>query len=1217
MDGFNESSQPSRPDGAADLSRVLEALEAIFDARSSNTTRQEASLYLEQIKQLPEAPSHGFALALDASQPVHLRYFGLQLLEYSIRYGWEDYTEEQALAMRQYVIRLAEGVSQQGPTFLRNKVAQLWTEVAKRSWGADWMDMDELLVRLWTSSLEHQGLVLYILETLSEEVFNRDDAIASLRGNDLGKACVSIFTPATIIQEELPTRDTSLNVRFGDEGWVKRVCDLLDWCLANNAEKDERICAIAVKALNTIRATMPWLIPKAIVSTESVNHIGRALSVPVIPVQTAAVEALFAIYNRSNFLEQDFVDIVCPMYGTEIVNLLREIYKWTASDMDINDMDEPKYTLSKKLSEVLGSLASFAESKPTLIPESSDLPGFFSLLFEVMGHPSLTVSIPILHAWTKLLRARVIRDSQAVIQLVPALLELCSQRLVRYEALPDDSEDPTFLLLNEDIDTVPERHAFLGNYRRYCVDIVEVVVRKMPMDAMQHILGQATHLFRHLYDGQAPFHVQTFIKNSGSVLRMDAQISVIDAALRGYLKWVAGHGADPQHDESNRQAMQDIFELWCQEVLQIIFEDPEITRKLIQLLVTFSTKALATRPSFALQLLEYILNLPIRDEPSFPQYSEAVKGLEQACTAEMQRLAMTFPDHFLSVYDDIERQINVVMANKPVDDRQRMGYTAFLFIIIHRASTLDRSVQEARLAEIMNAVKQQWLSPELSASLSSFQSFLEMLSLGQVNEFFSTHGFDRTQDWAAQLLDAEGQAKQAEILARFGQLPLRFTKNLLGASTERLRDGSQPYEIACVLWADAIPAILPNLLQLISHAQAFMNLRNWSHLPEEMQMVIKRVLTDRFWQAGISTESRDDFFARVSGSKSSYEGFASTVRGTVRQIREVCYFILYALTRFKEYFYGIADLPIPLSQALFENAQALSAHHVSVLLNVSTQLIESCPADLRAQFLPPIVAGLFKELDTKISTEWDMINKQISQAGDQDNLGDEMKNESILRQLTHSAVMLVSLLLDDQRFDTGRSSPNAKEQRMQTFILNTPQVLEAILVFCKTTIRVRDTRCVTLVSRLMRMTIHHFKDQSPVRDYICCDMLQAAITSLHEPAFVDAQKDLAMLIAQIIQLDPVTSRSIILSLPGLSSRPEKVDKAFNNIQNVPSERQQRGLVLDLLSSVRGISIHEQGKMARPQVKKAAVQEQYMAVEQQPAIVRGGSPELAGMADMFG
>jgi exportin-5 len=58
-------------------------------------------------------------------------------------------------------------------------------------------------------------------------------------------------------------------------------------------------------------------------------------------------------------------------------------------------------------------------------------------------------------------------------------------------------------------------------------------------------------------------------------------------------------------------------------------------------------------------------------------------------------------------------------------------------------------------------------------------------------------------------------------------------------------------------------------------------------------------------------------------------------------------------------------------------------------------------------------------------------------------------------------------------------------------------------------------------------------------------------------------------------------------------------------------------VLDLLSSVRGVSIHEQGKIERSKPRKSAIKEEYMAVEQTPAIVRGTSPGLVGIADMFG
>ncbi|RYN69504.1 hypothetical protein AA0118_g550 [Alternaria tenuissima] len=1221
--GDGAQHQHHSANGDSDLSQILEALQAIYAKASTNDTRRQATEYLEQAKRHPEAPSHGHTLALDRSQPVPLRYYGLTMLEYSMKYSWEDLTMDQGTVLRGYAIDLAQNVSESEPVFIRNKIAQLWTEVAKRSWGAEWLDMDRLLVSLWSTSLHHQAVVLYILETLSEEVFNREDATAGLRGSDLGRACVEIFTPLSVIQEQLPTREKSLEVRCGDEGWLRRLCDNLGWCLGQDYQNQEAVKANAIKTMHALKAAMPWIMPKAIAATQVIEAVCKALATPAVEMQIAAVETLQAIYNRTHLHDDEFVELVCPMFTPGSVSLLREVYNWTLTDMDVNDIDDQKYMLCKRLSELANSLGLFIEQKPQSIPDGSDLAGIFGFLYDIMRNPSLVVSIPVLHCWTKLLRSSIVRDSDVVNSMVGGLLETCCARLIRYESLPEDTEDVTLQFLNEDIDTIPERHAFLGNYRRFCADVIEVLVRKTPVEAMEHILAQATNMLQNLYNGQPTFQRQTFTKNSPQVLQVDAQVTVIEAALKGYMKWQQGQGEDAQDNERTRNTLEDSLEQWGRQILQAQFEDPEVARKIISLMATLSTKALGDRPGFALTFLEYMLTIRLADDTSYPQYSDSVKDLERICSLEMQKLAMKFADDFMNVYEQLEAKVNEMINDPTTDERQRMAYSAFLFIIIHRCTTLERATQEERMRQMLNSVKDAWRNDEFTNAISSFQSFCGVLGMGQLPEFLSANNFRGVQDWSDQQLPSDGQALQASILERSQHLPLRLTKTLLAASTEKLRDGTAAYETAAVLWAETIPVLLPNLLQLVSHAQAFNDIEsNWSHLPVELQQVIRRVLTDRFWQAGISTESRDDFFARVSGSKSTYEGFASTVRGTVRQIRESSYYILYSLTRFRDFFYGIQDLPGPLSQALFGHAGALTAHHLSVLLTVSTHLIEGCPARLRPHFLPPMIQGLFRELDRKISGEWDEVARQVAESGDNDNLTDEMKTESILRQLTYSSVSLVAVLLDSrQEFarhdEHGRKEANAPP--MCDFILATPAVLEPILLFCNSTIRVRDTRSVVTIVRVMRTLLLQFKEKSPIRDYFCNDILKSAITSLHEPYFVDCQKELASLIAGIIHLDEDIPRSIILSLPGMGDQ-YRVDRRLAKLRNAnrSDERMQRSIVLDLLSSIKGVSIHEQGKIQRPKAKpRTAMMEQYMSVDQQPTIVRGTSPGLAGVADMFG
>jgi exportin-5 len=40
------------------------------------------------------------------------------------------------------------------------------------------------------------------------------------------------------------------------------------------------------------------------------------------------------------------------MFAPENVSLLREVYSWTIADLNVNDLDDQKYTLCKKMSEV-------------------------------------------------------------------------------------------------------------------------------------------------------------------------------------------------------------------------------------------------------------------------------------------------------------------------------------------------------------------------------------------------------------------------------------------------------------------------------------------------------------------------------------------------------------------------------------------------------------------------------------------------------------------------------------------------------------------------------------------------------------------------------------------------------------------------------------------------------------------------------------------------
>lgn len=204
-------------------------------------------------------------------------------------------------------------------------------------------------------------------------------------------------------------------------------------------------------------------------------------------------------------------------------------------------------------------------------------------------------------------------------------------------------------------------------------------------------------------------------------------------------------------------------------------------------------------------------------------------------------------------------------------------------------------------------------------------------------------------------------------------------------------------------------------LTFYSHAHAFHNPENWVEFPPEMKGIIGRVLTDRFWQVGISSGSRDDFYARVGGSKATMEGLASTIRGALRTVRESGYRILFCSGKISTDFYMYTELPEPLSKALFAESCALSAHQTSMLVDSIGPMIADCPPEYRSNFLPPLLSVMFIQLDRKVSTDWESIEERNRTTTADDGLTEEMRDESILRQLTFSCVMMVVGLLDPNR----------------------------------------------------------------------------------------------------------------------------------------------------------------------------------------------------------
>lgn len=204
---------------------------------------------------------------------------------------------------------------------------------------------------------------------------------------------------------------------------------------------------------------------------------------------------------------------------------------------------------------------------------------------------------------------------------------------------------------------------------------------------------------------------------------------------------------------------------------------------------------------------------------------------------------------------------------------------------------------------------------------------------------------------------------------------------------------------------------------------------------------------------------------------------------------------------------------------------------------------------------------------------------------------------------------------------------------MRDFCLSSLSIMEPVLVFLSHAIEMRDTRSCSIVLQIFRSIIPEFSSKTSskvnynaesstsIREFISRNVLMACISSLNESYFVDLQRDLAHCIVSILvwySEESDTPRQVLLSIPKLQDG--AVDRCLEYI-NRPSThvKQQRAMVLELLSEIKGVSISEQGRINKSAVtarkERSKMQQKYVNESSGNTKVTG-SPVLDSISSMF-
>ncbi|GMM53249.1 karyopherin [Starmerella bacillaris] len=1180
---------------------ISAALETVYNPRSSNGDRLEAQKFLETVKAREDSALIGYELQKTTNGGViepqpngYIRHFGLTLIEVAIKFSFDSFNDEKKMAVQDWVIKLAYDVNDQDPRFIREKIAFLVVSLAKRLWGihangnCQWVELDMQLRELYTKDATHMELVLSVLRTLFEDVYLLDDPMAATRMNALSTQCIEIVSSVSDLTELYAARSPDLErLRSTPDGWLRT------WTLEcqNAAVQDEKLY---LRLMETIKSTLEWVPIVTAMNSEVLKVLIQAGNSPNVRIRIIACDCLHTLFHSRTYTSQaTFSNVLGTIFQADGISWLNQVYE---SAKECDPMTD-EYMFLKKFVELIVYLGEFVEHDRFTLPEDSNLKGYFQVMLKISEHPSLMISGLVLQFWCSILRIERLARLEAVEELFPALLEVASSRCISYEDMPEDSISKQYMLV--DFDAKQESVQFYRSYQRYMEDILRLMVCRIPVEGMQFIRNKVMQYFQSEIGWKTMN--EKLEKDDAAYIYGSSMFVLVESTIRGASRWQLWA------EESDKQRLNNDILLflseWALEMLELRTVDLRMQRKTVECLVQFAP-LLKDNDDVLFKILERVLQSCTADlppeTPEFDAQREAVMELRMASGTELNRLAYMVPEALSKIYEQLEQVVAQLIVEKNIKEHESVSFKSFLLVASQRSDMPNR---DQKFITIVDPVLARWTDETTMKGLTNLEWFLERVGVVEIDQYFKYRGITEHSNLLEIEIDDAGRKLKAELKQKWQQIfPIRPSRIFIQYTIERLDHNSKEYQYLLSMWKPRVQPILPHILQLISQIMAYHNPANWTSLPPEVQTFVKASCTERFWQVGISMQTRAEFEQASQQASQTLQDFADSVGHIVRYTREYAFLTLGSISQLEETMYEIPGMGRLLATALTSTTEGVTCHAWRHMISlVVRNIIKNCPPQyiepFFLDFLPPFLQTMNQVL-VNLWTKQEKVGLQMEdndKTSDDTDLSEEMMDEYLLRQLTAITDRLLIDLVGQSSAKnnlqpgaaTGDSaSANAeasdiRKQQIRKVCRNSLPILVEILKLCKNLMIFKDSRCCFNTCLIIR----HLLAGPPVTimeevsPFIITEIMPSCLEVLSQKFFSESHLEvgtiLTLIYAQLPSTNPTPLQQLRLLLPNVPD--EKFQKFQMDMSECSSLRQQRGIFMEFLTQCRVLEVDDQSR----------------------------------------
>eukprot|EP00026_Physarum_polycephalum_P001024 Phypoly_transcript_01025.p1 GENE.Phypoly_transcript_01025~~Phypoly_transcript_01025.p1 ORF type:complete len:1165 (+),score=182.52 Phypoly_transcript_01025:289-3495(+) len=1047
--------------------------------------------------------------------------------------------------------------------YIKEKVATLVVEIAKRDWPQQWDDLLNNLVQISMMGDTQAELILLVLRTLPDEIVVFNDTTTTSSSS-------SVLT-------EQRKKDLMAGINQGLAALFSLFYSMLEKNFSSfltnkttNAQTAKRSLHLVLAVLRTLLSYLEW-VPLNFIFENNI-HSALCQLIKEEGARLSACECLLVTMSRK-CTQHERYKLLFPF---EYLDILVGSMNVTTND------SEADYGYHKRLGQTL----TFLGTNVLKVPSDKKLPSDFEKYLHVMlafsNHPSILLSSYTIPFWIQCYQTDFVLKLPYFNALQLPIMKMAEIKMSKHGD-PEKESNETAKYSAIDFGTSSDFVLFVGQFRQKLNELVKHIAAKMPDMSLEYCAVRLPEII----SSHTPASQEM---TDPAYLAFEAYANFLNCAIVGIPSEILAVNTEVREIKVEEVEVEDVTKektiAFIEAILKCLLEYNTTHLMIIQTQLNCLhalTPYYAKNPASLQFVFGKVLPFITFRQASEPLSSQILSldtiSLRRKAIHVIMGLGNHIPTAVLSFLPQLLEMAQQMSQQGLLLDTEKVFLTEALVMISNGMKNFEK--QSAFLQNMMASFEADWTSPIISEAVLSPTNLL--LFIGAVpNPTESAAVYE------------ERRKKLQNMVHIFQAIYKRVT---VPTDSKEIEEGGYGPHIAHGLsFASRWPVsqhhlvVLPNVMKMTRTLHGLWDPAVRAIVPAEYQPMYS---LDEPTVQSLLGKDREYKQRNMTGDQT-----LRYLRNVLDACREGCYSIIGNAAIHGEEFWTMNGISAALLESVCSYLEVIENRHLrSLLKNFGESFVQNCPEKLRPTLLDPILPPLFNAVFAHLNSSYsEIINRPNKPATDPKGEIAEIVEDKILHELAHVYLDFIQSYIDVKH------TYHASE-----VLLPIIYTVLGCLGWPDGTVCRRGVHTATkLIPTLLGDSNYH--------QLLGREMIITAIRALAANRNPDNNFDLLGLIKDIyVQMKPVSilPQKTLQELPNITQ--DVLDKLNNQLRaNSHDAKVQRNLFKVLLQERSGINFHN--ARHQPTILDIPPSNFFSKVEDKPYIDKTSNLELQNLFD---